>query len=351
VTERRVIPDENSSTLIPPAEDDNDMYTELLNDGAGEEDHFDDDSDDESDDPNANTSHGHSAKSRIRHQLPNWLREQFNRHLEESNGRERGGLPPLYRDHQTFWFPKPSPYFALQNVNVLSPHKLFHADFFLWDPEALLLDGIPCPHCSTKLHRHGSSRVPRRCVDLHRTFWIIGYIYRCPACVNVKSQKKTVTFRSWDTRIIQQLPRSLASQFPAMLSFRSGISESLFMFMRSCFQSGMGSKQFSDALRTRHLESYDQLYASYLSKLATMKDISEWRGRKFAVFLPFDDRSPDGFHGYVPSGQWLRDMFDNFMDIHGHEIDQAMAMLSGSICAIDHSFKVCSTTPYCSTWT
>ncbi|KAJ6538419.1 hypothetical protein B0H10DRAFT_2254857 [Mycena sp. CBHHK59/15] len=61
--------------------------------------------------------------------------------------------------------------------------------------------------------------------------------------------KKTITFRSWDSRILSVLPRRLAVRFPALLTHRSAILEDLFMFMRSCFQSGMGAKQFSDALR------------------------------------------------------------------------------------------------------
>jgi len=64
-------------------------------------------------------------------------------------------------------------------------------------------------------------------------------------------------------------------------------------------------------------------------------------GVKYKSFLSFDNTSPCGFHGFVPSAAYLRDIYDDFMEEHRHEIDQMAAMTSGEICAIDHSHKVC----------
>ncbi|KAJ7246127.1 hypothetical protein B0H12DRAFT_1235640 [Mycena haematopus] len=118
------------------------------------------------------------------------------------------------------------------------------------------------------------------------------------------------------------------------------ISESLFMFMRSCFQSGMGAKQFSDALRVKHLEQYDKLQLSYLWKIAESQGLARWRQKKFRAFKSFEDSSLDGYHGFIPSSQWLRDLFDTFMERRAPCLDQVMAMLSAEINAIDHSFKL-----------
>ncbi|KAF8174195.1 hypothetical protein K438DRAFT_2050037 [Mycena galopus ATCC 62051] len=217
---------------------------------------------------------------------------------------------------------------------------MFCPAFFLWDPAALVPGGIPCPNCRHRLHRHGHVPRPRRCVDLDRTFWMMRYRYLCPNCVNPVSNKRTVTFRSWDSCIFGVLPRRLAVRFPAMLTHQSAILENLFMFMRSCFQSGMGAKQFSDALRVRHLEYYDTLQLSYLWKIAEAQGLARWRDQKFPTFKAFDDTSSDGYHGFIPSSQWLRDLFDTFMDCRGPCLDQAMSMLSGYINGIDHSFKL-----------
>jgi len=69
-----------------------------------------------------------------------------------------------------------------------------------------------------------------------------------------------VTFRSWDSRIIAKLPVDLALEFPVQLSHWSRITLSAFHFMRSCFQNGMGAKQFSDSLRVQHLRRHDELH-------------------------------------------------------------------------------------------
>lgn len=332
-------PDADSTGVVdegqPDGEDDG--TDGLLNDGVGEEDEG---SDNEEQGGDASEGAANPQISGARRKLPGWLQSQFDEKLKLAGIRDKG-LPLLYSRDKTFWFPVEDPYFALQHPDALSPQKMFQARFFLWDPDVLLNGAqIPCPICRTGLNRLCSIPRPRRCVDLDSNFWIIGYRYLCPKCVHPKSGRRTVTFRSWDPRVIRNLPRSLADSFPVRLTHRSGISDSLFMFMRSCFQSGMGAKQFSDALRVRHLEYYDGLQIKYLSALAKQKGMSTWLGTKYRSFLPFEDTSPDGYHGFVPSSQWLRDLYDKFIEDHEHDFNQAIALLTALICAIDHSFKV-----------
>ena len=169
-------------------------------------------------------------------------------------------------------------------------------------------------------------------------FWIIGYRYRCGVCTHPESGKKTVTFRSWDPRVLAVLPPALSSAFPARLTHRSAISNTVLSFMRSCFQNGMGSKQFSDALRVQHLLRHDEQHLQYLQFLAA-RHLDGWRGEKYEAFLPFDDVSPNGPHGFVPSSQWLSDVYDTFIEERGSDFKQHASMLSARICAIDHSHK------------
>ena len=274
----------------------------------------DDDAENIGDDPDPAEEHArysddNSGKTGKPRSLPTWLMHEFDNKVKESANRGVDGLPPLYKHNRTFWFPQHSSFFILQE-DVISPQKLYNPRFFLWDPATLCHGGIPCPVCKTRLYRHDHIPHPRRCIDLHDTFWIIGYRYRCPECVHPVSQKHNVTFRSWDSRILAALPRSLALEFPARLSHRSAISWPAFVFMRSCFQNGMGAKQFSDALRVQHLQSYDELRLQYLRSLISRKGLASWRSNKFKAFLPFQDTSLDGYNGFTPSSQWLRDMYD-----------------------------------------
>ncbi|KAF8056942.1 hypothetical protein FPV67DRAFT_1637573 [Lyophyllum atratum] len=339
--ENRIVPDEDPQRDVSSNEADDGVESlcEPLGDGIGFDDE-DGDSEDETDPGEADVASPDASNSRgQRRPLPTWLMTAFSTKVVESAARGPDGLPPLYKDHHDFWFPRPSPFFIMQKESF-SPQDLYNPRFFLWDPAVLSPGGVPCPKCKKVLHRHGPIRRPRRCVDLHDTFWMIGYRYRCPSCVHPTSGRHTVTFRSWDSRILAGLSQSLSAEFPARLSHRSGISLPAFSFMRSCFQNGMGAKQFSDALRIQHLQRYDELHLQYLHSLAQRRGVSMWRGQKFKSFLPFEDTSPDGLHAFIPSSQWLRDMYDQFIEQHKDAFNQHTAMLSADICAIDHSHKV-----------
>ncbi|KAF9529747.1 hypothetical protein CPB83DRAFT_882672 [Crepidotus variabilis] len=314
--------------------------------GIGEEDESDDDdndnierdSNDNDDEDNNNTRKKQKKVPKgKRRPLPYWLRVRFEEFVLECNGRRNTqGLPPLYAN-KTFWSTTPSPFFSLNDDT--SPQSLFHPQFFLWDPQAIVKQ-IPCPTCHCILIRHAHISRPRRIVTVNSTFWMIGYRYHCTNCRHPKTGKHSVTWQSWDHRILAVLPSHLASEFPAQLSHRSGISKTLFHWMRACFQNGMGAKQFADSLRVQHLQRYDELHAQYLNYLSSRLGVDTWRGRKYKSFLAFENLTDEGYHGYVPGSQWLRDMYDNFIEDHRQDFNQHMGMLSAEICAIDHSHKV-----------
>jgi len=205
----------------------------------------------------------------------------------------------------------------------------------------LALHKFPCPICGSKLHCHGVVDRPRRCVGATGPIWIIGYRYLCSSCIHPRTQKQTITFRSWDKRILHILPPGLSAEFPARLTHRSAISKDLLIWMRACFANGMGPKQFSDALRVLYMEKHDLLHLQYLYLLQE-SNLRAWvENVLFQSFLPFDDMTSNGFHGFVPSCQWPRDVYDTFIEEHLQSFDQHRAMLSGEIYALDHSHKVC----------
>lgn len=339
---RQIIPSEDPQREVEVGDDISDP--EVSGDGIGVEDDVelqgDEDEDEDYVPQDEDEGSGTASKPHRRRMLPPWLLDAFKARLAEAGPRDSQGLPSLYATQHTFWFPSPSTFFLLRQRNI-SPPQLFNPRFFLWDPQPLCPHGrIPCPNlCGSALIRHGAISHPRRCIDSNSTFWIIGYRYRCPSCIHPNSGKKTITFRSWDPRILSVLPSELSAEFPARLSHRSGISTSLFGWMRSCFQNGMGSKQFSDALRVQHLLRYDEIHLQYLDRLACLS-LDGWMSRKYEPFLPFDNDTPSGFHGYVPAAQWVREMYDRYIGEHGQDFNQHMSLLSAEICALDHSHKV-----------
>ena len=337
----RIIPDEDPQRPVDLGDDDDD--DEGDGEGVGSED-LDETEGDEGDDEGdpSQVPAGPSERPQTRRRLPEWLLSQFRMKLAECgpNFRDVHGLPPLYASGNTFWFPQPSTFFLLKHDNP-SPDKLYNPRFFLWDPEPLCCGGIPCPNCRHRLHRHGHISRPRRIVDVNSTFWMIGYRYRCPTCVHPKTGKRTVTYHSWDSRILAVLPAELSSEFPARLSHRSGISNVLFSWVRSCFAKGMGGKQVSDAIREQHLLHYDFTRLQYFNVLCS-RTLDGWIGKKYDDFPPFEDTSPNGPRNFLPCAQWLWDMYSQFMEGHRNSINQHTAMRSASIIAIDHSHKVCN---------
>ena len=335
---QQIIPSEDPQRVVEIDEDEDDGGGDGIGEEGDDEDD-DDENDDEKDVADEDLPSSETPPPRIRRPLPHWLLGAFKAHVAECEKRDAQGRPPLYSIRKTFWFEQQSTTFLLDG-GIVSPTSLYNPRFFLWDPKALYKD-LPCPNCHQVLQRHATISRPRRCIDFSSEFYIIGYRYRCTNCLHPKTKKKTVTFRSWDRRILEVLPPTLAAEFPAYLSHRSGMSKALFSWMRMCFSSGMGAKRFADALVAEHLLRYDELQLQYLDYITCSITMNTWMGKKYPSFLPFHDTSPDGRHGFVPRSQWFRDMYDRFMEDHRHEFNQHTAMLSAEICAIDHSHKVC----------
>ncbi|KAK1227239.1 hypothetical protein PQX77_009768, partial [Marasmius sp. AFHP31] len=328
----------------------------LAHDGLGEEDEVGDDDDPREENVvigSTRTNGNPSSRQHPRHaSFPLWLRKVFERYVQESSDRRDDGLPPLYRDHQSFYFPRKANFFILRDYSgddVPSPTSLYDYTFFLWDPECLLPSGIPCPTCSSKLQRNGNATLPRRFVDLNGSVWVIGYRYKCNMCTNTVSGKKTVTFCSWDQRIINVIPRKLALEFPAIFTHRRGISRTLFSFMRTCFQNGMGSKQFANSLQIQHLLNHDKRNLQYLhhvyGEVNTLQQhaetfLTQSQTPKYQPFLQYTARGDNGPAGSTPSSQWMSKVYDKYIEQHQDELNQHTAMLTANVCAIDHSFKL-----------
>ncbi|KAF9048060.1 hypothetical protein BDZ89DRAFT_928787, partial [Hymenopellis radicata] len=282
-----------------------------------------DESDDEDDGPTS------SSRKNNRRPYPGWFQHSLDKALAqlEKDRATLSGVSQAYSSG-TFWLPRRCNFFNLNHSNIC-PQDLFIPAFFVWDPAAIMSTGIPCPSCNLRLTRDGVVKRPRRIVDIDDTFWIIGYSYACRSC--------KLKLRSWDSRVLKKLSRPLAAEFPARLTWRSGISTRALGVVRSCIQNGMGAHQVADMFRMQHLRRYDELRVCYLhTKVSCMNLPTE----TYEPFPAFDDKSEKGFHGFVPSGQWFRDVYDAFVECFKHVFNQHTAMLSALVCAIDHSHKL-----------
>ncbi|KAG6848087.1 hypothetical protein H0H93_003468 [Arthromyces matolae] len=281
----------------------------------------DDDEDEDEDD-------GEKPKRRP---FPLWFQNLFTR-VTSKLETDRKSRKPISK---SFWIHREEVWFHLDRRNV-KPSDLFQItpEFFVWDPLSLVTAGIACPRCSHPLTRDGIVNRPRRVIDIDSTFWLIGYNYCCRQSSHGCGSK----FRSWNPEILKRLPRVLAAEFPAQLTWRSALSNRAFGVVRSCIQRGMGTVGVAEMLRVQHLHRYDQLRLQYLHmKVADMQLL---HSDDYIPFPSFDDRSENGFHGFTPSAHWIRDLYDDVMEGHRDTLNQHTAMLSGRVCAIDHSHKI-----------
>ncbi|KAJ7752517.1 hypothetical protein DFH07DRAFT_745085, partial [Mycena maculata] len=310
--------------FITDVENENDFHS-FLSSGIGSEN-----DEDEEEDSNKKAS---GSEGRV--PFPEWFQKRVQTLLDElkEDLTSSGNQSRHYKNGQ-FWIRGKSAWSSLKGP-ALNPTDLFTPDFFLWDPLNLLgkTHTVHCPNCNHHLTRGAVVNRPRRVVDIDSTFWLIGYTYECQKTARGGCNSR---FRSWDQRILQRLPRALAAEFPAHLTWRSGLSTRAFGVVRSCFQHGMGSEEVADMFRMQHLRRYDELRLKYLRTKIGQLGFSD----TYEAFLPFEDRSSRGFHGFTPSGQWLRDIYDEFIESHRDTMNQHMAMRSMRIGAIDHSHKI-----------
>lgn len=107
--------------------------------------------------------------------------------------------------------------------------------------------------------------------------------------------------------------------------------------------SGMGSKQFADAVRVQAMRRFDEMHLRYLWGIHYRRKNPSVRDPKtYMAFPDFSDKTPDGFHGYTPSSHLLREIYDAFIEDHEAELDQHQAMRSLDIGSLDHCHKVCN---------
>ncbi|KAJ7220545.1 hypothetical protein GGX14DRAFT_559337 [Mycena pura] len=325
------LPSSLSSSAPPALVTDSDVEYEydphsfVHDNGLGEED----------DDPDSDKS---------KSEFPTWFKEQLKAVLADlKHDLAAVGLSRHYKNG-SFWIRGKALRFLLGNKLNLKPEDTFTCDFFLWDPLSILTTSfrLPCPNPDCHGHhltREGVVDRPRRVVDLDCCFYLIGYSYGCRGAGGCGKR-----FRSWDQRILDRLPPDITAEFPAHLTWRSGLSTRAFGVVRSCFQHGMGSAEVSDLFRMQHLHRYDEMRLQYLRRKFTQMELTSSGNtvntEEYEVYPPFQDRSPRGFHGFTPSGQWLRDIYDKFIEFHRDVLNQHTAMLPGRICAIDHSHKL-----------
>lgn len=145
------------------------------------------------------------------------------------------------------------------------------------------------------------NKIPHLITNLNSCFYLMTMRYKC------LNHQGSHSFNGYDDEIVKQLDFRIQADFPAILTYRSGISKPLAKLMRPPFQHGMGPHRLSKILRVLHTERYDELQLQYYATLDKKQDKpgiqSYWVTKRFSEFSGFAD--PKGYNGIRPLSSYL----------------------------------------------
>ena len=288
------------------------------------------------------------SRSSPRATLPTWLAAEYQsirERLTVEMKKNTSGLPLCYQRH-SFYDGVDNPYLAARSTFQLSASIFHQPQIFVWLPHTLV-DKIPCPACYAAcrqgaksshvyLQRHSFAPYPCRVVDIDQNVYIVGYQYTC----GHKDCRKT--FFSWNSAILDMLPRPLQDQFQFRLTYRSGLTLRLASLLRESFSAGVGPEQFTTMIEAAHYQRYDLLQCQFLEMVLHRSEQGAlstlWA--KATPFGAFHDHG--GYAGFVPSARYFARFYDMLVEESAPAMRQLIALLPADVIKQDHSFKVLS---------
>ncbi|SPQ94150.1 unnamed protein product (mitochondrion) [Plasmodiophora brassicae] len=238
-------------------------------------------------------------------------------------------------------------------VGDLDPNRFYVYDVFVWDPETMASDiPIHCPHCRQRRSArqakpgdynvvHHSWTAGRRVVTRDSCYFIIARTYRCTRCKGSKAP--SYTFSAYHENFLSQLPDFIRVQFPALLTHRSAIDNSIIEEMRSLTEQGVSIEGYHRMLMEWHTSRYTRLQIQWFGSLLHCKRGIGYRftrelGDSPPQFSSFAD--PDRYNGFVPSPSYLKYCLVKFHRQVRPLMDLLIQTVSGRILKLDHSFKI-----------
>jgi hypothetical protein len=143
---------------------------------------------------------------------------------------------------------------------------------------------------------------------------------------------------------MKYIPESLAAQFTFHLTYCIGLTVELVALLHSSFQRGIGPHPFAEMIRTFHIRNHEQLHLQYLEMvLVRTQATAPGTPVLHQPFGAWDD--PDGFAGFVPSGFYFREFYDDLLKRRAVQMDEHMATVrewSARCGGVNIFEKVCS---------
>ncbi|KAJ7875171.1 hypothetical protein B0H14DRAFT_2568940 [Mycena olivaceomarginata] len=229
------------------------------------------------------------------------------------------------------------PVFALERSKDtvgLDAGQLYLRNVFVWLP--YLLPGHPdkfkCT-CGKHLSKNGFNEDPiaRRVRDMPSDFFLLTNRFICDSRrENFRGCGKS--HQGTDSHIIAHLPRFVQAAFPAYISARGAISKLMMSQMSNTFASCFGPAPFSELVSEIQHRSHADGELMYLAA-------AEFYGRSgVKPYSTFND--PNGYAGILPSVQYIKALFTDYIAAHRIFVGRDIATFSLGIAKADHTFDV-----------
>ena len=110
------------------------------------------------------------------------------------------------------------------------------------------------------------------------------------------------------------------------------------------FLHGIGPVPFASTIWVNYIHHFEHLHPEYLEMIYECEQ--SVAAKLLPKFKPFGEfGNCNGYAGFLPSLQYFRNFYVQFISSHAQEMDQYIAMLSAWLLQIDHSFKVQASSP------
>ena len=111
----------------------------------------------------------------------------------------------------------------------------------------------------------------------------------------------------WNKISIATLPFGFGTEFPAYLTWRSGVDLTIIDLMRSLFDKGVRPESFSNLLLEMHTKEYTKIVIKRERMFERDKHFNPSGYSRKHLFSEFVDNN--GYAGFVPTGRYLQQVY------------------------------------------
>ena len=324
-TTDRVVYDELHVPIFRGVVRDEEIIAELDEEGDDEDDNKDDDEDADFEiEKQGSDTDDKSVMKTYLSSIQDRLREEMGSKTLNTNDK---WLLELLRDDEWKRSSK-----VCRKLGLTYGEKSYYRSVRVWFPE--LQYGQECmpscvscfSNCKVGVHAYSKKTPARRVVALTTNYFVMSRQYICHTCSKLNKERKTqavggpyekvqYTFMGYNSDVLTRLPDGTGDEFPAVLTYRSGLDKMLFNLMRPCFDKGLRPHALSDTLVELHSKNYTDDYIKserlLSKKLALNVDLSS-----VVMFSRFSDKSQ--YDGLIPTGKYLSSVYNK----HGKSLRQ-----------------------------